>query len=485
MIRVAITPFMENDYQISKDGTIFQIKEDGTISKLAKIENGKVQVSGESAAPPQSNTNGNAVLILFLVIFAIASLVLGILYSEANSNYNGVLGREYSLKQKVSKLEENVASLQNQLEQSRNRVNAINMQSSGYVEAEPGETFRINYTISPSTAKNVIVKWSSTSPSIASIDANGVITAHKKGFTTIIARVDGVQAECELEVRMDTPTPSYSSSSSSTSSSSSYQSSGSYNNSSSSYTGNNSSTYSSTPMSISKTSLSMTVGQRATLAAYNYGSSISWESDNTRVATVDSRGQVTAIGPGTTNIWAKGKEYKRCTVTVRSTSSYSNSNASTSSSTPMSISKTSLSMTVGQRATLTAYNYGSSISWESDNTRVATVDSRGQVTAIGPGTTFIWAKGKEYKRCTVTVGSNSSSRNTSGPKTAYPGDVYLSIGQSAQLKSLEGTITKWESDNSRVATVTSTGVVRAVGRGETNIWGYINGSPKRFFIHVN
>lgn len=387
---------MENDYQISKDGTIFQIKEDGTITKLGIIENGRVigtEVSGSSA---QSSSSSKGVLVFFLIVFAITALVFGILYSEANNNYYNSLGREYALEQKISSLEDNVASLQNQLAQSQNRVTNISMQSSGYVDAEPGETFHINYTIYPASAKNTTINWYSTYPSIASVDANGIITAHKKGTTTIIARADGVEARCELEVRMNTP-PSYSTFSSSPS----YQSSGS-NNSTSSYSSDNSST-SSRPMSISQTSASMAVGQRITLKAYNYGSSVSWESDNLRVATVDSRGQVTAIGPGTTNIWAKGKEYKRCTVTVRSNSSY----------------------------------------------------------------------------------SSSSSSSSSSLRTAYPGNVYLSMGQSAQLKSLEGTLTKWESDNSRVATVSSTGVVRAVGRGETNIWGYLNGSPKRFFIHVN
>ena len=395
---------MENDYQISKDGTIFQIKDDGTISKLAKIENGKVLVPGESTVPSADSTSGKGVLVFFLVAFAISTLVLGILYSKSNDDYYSALSREYALEQKVSSLEENVASLQNQLTQSRNRVTAINMLSRGYVDAEPGETFRINYTISPASAKNATVNWSSTAPSVASVDAEGVITAHQKGSTTIIARVDDVQARCELEVRMNNATPSsYSSlSSSSTSLTSSSRSSGSYNNNSSSYSSNNTSNSSSRPMSISQTSVSMTVGQRITLTAYNYGSSISWESDNTKVATVDSRGQVTAIGPGTTNIWAMGNEYKRCTVTVRNNSAYSSSSSS----------------------------------------------------------------------------ANSTLR------TAYPGDVYLSAGQSVQLKSSEGPLSKWESDNPRVATVSSTGVARAVGRGDTNIWGYQNGSPKRFFIHV-
>lgn len=193
---------MENDYQISKDGTIFQIKDDGTISKLAKIENGKVLVSGETSSPSPNSTTGKGVLIFFLVAFAIATLVLGILYSKANDNYYSALSREYALDQRVSSQEKEIATLQNQLDNIRYRVSRIDMLSSGYVDAEPGQTFHIDYTIIPASSKGVTVNWVSTDPSVASIDANGIITARQKGTTTIIARAGGAEAKCELEVRM-------------------------------------------------------------------------------------------------------------------------------------------------------------------------------------------------------------------------------------------------------------------------------------------
>ncbi len=193
---------MDNDYQISKDGTIFQIKDDGTISKLAKIEDGKVLVSGESTVPSQDNTSWKGVLIFFLVAFAIATLVLGILYSKSNDNYYSSLGREYVLEQKVSSLESDVAALQKQLENSRYRVTRIEMLSSGYVDAEPGQTFHIDYTIIPTSSKDATISWYSSYPSVASIDANGIITVHQKGTTTITARAGGAEAKCELEVRM-------------------------------------------------------------------------------------------------------------------------------------------------------------------------------------------------------------------------------------------------------------------------------------------
>lgn len=169
--------------------------------------------------------------------------------------------------------------------------------------------------------------------------------------------------------------------------------------------------------------------------------------------------------------------------TSNQSSSRSNSYTSsggTSSTAKMSISSESITINVGATKTLYAYNYGTSIQWESDNTRIATVSSSGLVKGVSAGTTTIWAKGNEYKRCVVTVVSNYSSIGT-----ASPGDVYMSIGQTKQLTNGTKKASKWESDNTKVATVNSNGQVKAVGIGKTNVWGYFDGTPKRYYIQVN
>lgn len=67
----------------------------------------------------------------------------------------------------------------------------------------------------------------------------------------------------------------------------------------------------------SKYDLELKVGETIALQAYNYDSSITWESSNTKIATVSSTGVVKGISPGTTGIWAKGKDYRLFMVTVR------------------------------------------------------------------------------------------------------------------------------------------------------------------------
>ena len=78
---------MSNDYEISQDGTIFHIKEDGTISKLGKIENGQIVKPESETSSSDDSPSWKGILIFFLVGFAIATIVLGVLLHQAKEDY--------------------------------------------------------------------------------------------------------------------------------------------------------------------------------------------------------------------------------------------------------------------------------------------------------------------------------------------------------------------------------------------------------------
>ncbi len=66
-----------------------------------------------------------------------------------------------------------------------------------------GETLQLNAIISPDNASNKTVNWTSTNPSIASVNASGLVTAIAEGKTQIIATTtDGsnLSAICEIIV---------------------------------------------------------------------------------------------------------------------------------------------------------------------------------------------------------------------------------------------------------------------------------------------
>ena len=90
---------MNKGYQISNDGTIFAIKDDGSISRLAKINaqgrltdlEGREMSSNRSTttttASTTSDNDGKGWYWFFIVVFALTAIILGVLYSEADQNY--------------------------------------------------------------------------------------------------------------------------------------------------------------------------------------------------------------------------------------------------------------------------------------------------------------------------------------------------------------------------------------------------------------
>lgn len=138
------------------------------------------------------------------------------------------------------------------------------------------------------------------------------------------------------------------------------------------------------------------VGDTHTLKLINNtGSSVSWESSNTSVATVDDKGIVTGVGKGTAKISVKsadGKYSDEVSVTVKQS---------------LAIQDKDIELMAGGSYTLTVDNKtGGSLSWKSSNTSVATVNGSGVVTGVGKGTAEITATsadGELSATCSVTV----------------------------------------------------------------------------------
>ena len=146
----------------------------------------------------------------------------------------------------------------------------------------------------------------------------------------------------------------------------------------------------------------------------------------------------------------------------------------------VSLNKSSMELSVGGSATLTATvlpeNAGNkSVSWSSSDRSVATVSSTGVVTGVSAGPadiTVTTADGGKTATCKVTVRQSaiavqgvSLSRN----------DLDLTVGSTARLTATvlpENATNKnvtWSSRKPSIATVSSTGVVTAVAAGKADI----------------
>ena len=207
-------------------------------------------------------------------------------------------------------------------------------------------------------------------------------------------------------------------------------------------------------------------------AAFNLGAKtsgdgkLSYTSANTAVASVDSTGKVTIKGAGTAKI----------TITASSTAAY------------YAASKT-ITVTVNKAAqTITASNFtktygnaafsigaktsgGGKLTYKSDKTAVAAVDSTGKVTVKGAGTakiTISAAATANYKAAskviTVTVNKATQTITASNFTKTY-GNAAFSIG----AKTNGGGKLTYKSDRTAVAAADSTGKVTVKGAGTAKI----------------
>ena len=238
-----------------------------------------------------------------------------------------------------------------------------------------GATNTLTATVTPSNATNKAVSWSSSDPSVATVNSSGVVTAVKAGTATIRATAtDGTNKYGSCTVTVIAPTVSV------------------------------------TGVSLDKTAMEIGVGGTGTLTATVTPSNatnkaVSWSSSNPSVATVNSSGVVTGVNAGTTTIkvtTSDGGYIATCQVTVLATTI-----PVTGVLLDKSVMQVATGLTSRLAATVTPSNAtNKGVTWRSSNSGIATVDSSGVVTGISQGSCVITARtddGGYEASCTVSV----------------------------------------------------------------------------------
>lgn len=153
---------------------------------------------------------------------------------------------------------------------------------------------------------------------------------------------------------------------------------------------------------LSKSKASLTIGQELDLELKGYSGAVKWSSSNKKVATVNKNGLVKAKKKGSTVITAKaGKKKYKCKVTVK---------ALKVKSLKLNEAKLVLKKDNKEKLKVTVSPANASnkaVTWKSSNKKVATVNSKGVVTAKKNGTAIITATAKDGSKkratCKVTV----------------------------------------------------------------------------------
>ena len=81
------------------------------------------------------------------------------------------------------------------------RVESISLDTT-FADLQEGQTLKLNATVTPESAQNKNVSWSSSDNSVATVDQNGNVTALSNGVATIIAKTQDMEksAICTINV---------------------------------------------------------------------------------------------------------------------------------------------------------------------------------------------------------------------------------------------------------------------------------------------
>ena len=232
-----------------------------------------------------------------------------------------------------------------------------------------------------------------------------------------------------------------------------------------------------TGINLDKPELTLNVNESskyvAILSPYSIANntSLTWQSSNPDVATVDANGVVTGISEG------------KATITVRNSNGLSASSEVTVTNINTPITNVSLNYSdleirkdssQGLRATITPKETtdDKTLTWESNNPEVATVSSTGVVTARRPGNAIITVRTSNglTDTCNITVISQITSVHLN--LTAITLDEGVSQTLRATINPSDTTDDKtltWKSSNTNVATVDQEGKVTAVKEGSATI----------------
>ncbi len=200
---------------------------------------------------------------------------------------------------------------------------------------------------------------------------------------------------------------------------------------------------------------------------------VTWQSSDEEIASVDEDGMISAVNPGTIDITAYLPSQDK-------------------SATAQLAVRQPVSGIFMMTSTITLYVDGDSrllsakilpdnatntnIEWKSKDTKVARVDNTGRITPVGVGMTEVTATTEDggfEGKCFVTVVNKTVEVETISVKNGE--NMQITAGESVNAivsvlpSNAKNKTLQWSSDNESVAKVSQTGRIKGIGAGKANI----------------
>ena len=302
-----------------------------------------------------------------------------------------------------------------------------------------GNTLTLTATVTPDTATDKSITWTSDNEAVAIVDTNGIVSAKSVGTAAIKAKAGEQSDTCTITVKQEVAA---------------------------------------TGVEILNAPETLDYGTYLKLEAKVIpdtatNQEVTWSSSKDSIATIDKDGNVKTVGEGDVTFTVKtedGGHEASCTIKIVKT-------GEEVAVTGVSLDKSTLKLNKGARGKLTATveptnATNPAVNWSSSKPEVATVDGEGNVSAVGGGTatiTVTTVEGGFTATCKVTVNVPVNGVSLDKEKAEMPESGTLQLTATVLPEDASNKNVKWISTNPSVATVDPTGLVTAIAKGNATI----------------
>ena len=320
------------------------------------------------------------------------------------------------------------------------KISKIKLSETKHVFNSYNESYKPKLEINPSNATNKTIIWKSSDNDVARVSSDGTVKSQKNGKCKIIGySMDGSNVTVSYDVIVDIKAESIS--------------------------------FSSTSYKI--TDLGQTPSFKPKILPENTANkNVTWKSSNTSIATVSSSGVIKAVSNGTCKITATTKDGTNLSASFNITVDIKAKSIALDKTSLKIASKNSTNKLV---ATVTPTQANQKVAWSSSNGKIATVDSKGRVKAVSNGKCKIIATTTDGTNRTASCDVTVDIKFVTGISFDFNSYTITNVNQTPVFNpnitpsDAEDKNVRWSSSNTKVATVSSSGVIKAAGNGTCKI----------------
>ena len=320
------------------------------------------------------------------------------------------------------------------------KISSIKLSETKHVFNSYNESYKPKLEVNPSNATNKEIIWKSSDNYVARVSSDGTVRSQKNGKCKIIGySMDGSNVTVSYDAIVDIKAKSIE--------------------------------FSNSSYKITDTAQTPSFTPKI-LPENTANKNVTWKSSDTSIATVSSGGVIKAVSNGTCKIIATTKDGTNLSASMDVIVDIKAKSVALDKTSLKITSKNSINKLV---ATVTPSQANQKVAWSSSNGNIAKVDSKGRVTPVSNGTCKIIATTTDGTNITASCDVTVDVKFVTGISLDFNSYTITNANQTPVFNpnitpsDAENKNVRWSSSNTKVATVSSSGVIKAAGNGTCKI----------------